>query len=314
MLAVISSLGGTKMRGCLVLIVMAAAVAVSSTVHAQTCKTDGLPTDFSYSATPPDSAGKPTNTEPKCWGQIASKKFVATCEQGFRQSPVVLSNAGTLTFAKSQSWAYRDVLLVVENTGHAIELPFRPGTTPATRMAWKIDGKDYILQQIHFHVPSEHMFKAGEPYAMEAHLVHKADDGALAVRAILFREGAANWMLQGALLRNLPKSGEDLSALVNSYKAKGIPVTKVGEGLSYTDVSINPTALIPSSSRFFQYSGSLTTPNKDAGCIEGVYWRVDETVMEAASNQIKDIKDALGGHGNNRPVQVIKQHKIERSD
>jgi carbonic anhydrase len=283
------------MRVCLVLSVIAAA-ALSGSVHAQTCDTSK--TEWSY---------KDDNTGPKCWGQILSQKYIKTCEQGTTQSPVVLSNAGPLTFAKSQSWAYRDVLLVVENTGHAIELPFRPGTTPETQMAWKIDGKDYILQQIHFHVPSEHMFKAGEPYAMEAHLVHthKANDGTItfAVRAILFRNGAANWMLQGALLRKLPQWND-------TVKSK-----------SYTDVSINPTALIPSSSRYFQYYGSLTTPrapdsNTDTkiGCVEGVYWRVDETVMEAASNQIRDIREALGGHDNSRPVKAINAHKIEKSN
>jgi carbonic anhydrase len=271
-----------------------AAAALSSTVHAQTCDT-GATSEWSYT-------NKPEGTGPSCWGKVTAGKYLATCEQGKKQSPVVLSNAGTLTYAKSQSWAYRDVLLVVKNTGHSIELPFRPGTTPATQMAWTIDGKDYILQDIHFHVPSEHMFKAGEPFAMEAHLVHKAKDGALAVRAILFRNGNANWMLQGALLRK--------------------PPSKKGDQSSWTDVSINPTALIPSSSRYFQYSGSLTTPkNEDGlvGCVEGVYWRVDETVMEAASNQIKDIKDALKfgdavGFDNNRPAQAIKDHKIERSN
>jgi carbonic anhydrase len=34
-----------------------------------------------------------------------------------------------------------------------------------------LDGKTYMLQQFHFHAPSEHLFD-GETFDMEAHLVH----------------------------------------------------------------------------------------------------------------------------------------------
>lgn len=53
--------------------------------------------------------------------------------------------------------------------------------------------KEFNLKQFHFHVPSESEHHIdGKSFAMEAHLVHNAEDGSLAVIAVLFDEEAAN--------------------------------------------------------------------------------------------------------------------------
>ena len=54
-----------------------------------------------------------------------------------------------------------------------------------------IDGTAYALKEIDFRHPSEHTID-GKGFAMEAHLVHAAADGRLAVIGVLFEEGAAN--------------------------------------------------------------------------------------------------------------------------
>ena len=62
---------------------------------------------------------------------------------------------------------YPDNELVVENTGHVIEVPI-PDDNGNTL---KIGNSVYTLQQYHFHAPSEHTLN-GQHYDLEVHLVH----------------------------------------------------------------------------------------------------------------------------------------------
>jgi carbonic anhydrase len=71
----------------------------------------------------------------------------------------------------------------------------------------KIEGKQYELRQFHFHAPSEHTI-GSQKYPIELHLVHKSQDGELAVIGVFLKEGKPNELIQ-TLLANLPaKEGE----------------------------------------------------------------------------------------------------------
>jgi hypothetical protein len=92
----------------------------------------------------------------------------------------------------------RSVLVDIVNNGHTIQID-------TVGSGVLVVGKDrYVLQQFHFHTPSEHTVD-GRSYPLEAHFVHKTAGGKLAVVGLLFEEGAENPALTPYWSR-LPKS------------------------------------------------------------------------------------------------------------
>jgi carbonic anhydrase len=110
---------------------------------------------------------------PAKWGDLDAASKV--CAIGAQQSPIDI-----VAPIKSQlpplkiSWGKSADTIV--NNGHTIQLNFAEGSTLA------VGNAKYKLLQVHFHRPSEHMV-GGKSYPMEAHFVHRADSGALAVVA-----------------------------------------------------------------------------------------------------------------------------------
>ena len=143
-----------------------------------------------------------------------------------------------------------------------------------------INGKTYTFKQFHFHTPSEHTFK-GKHFPMEAHFVHQAEDGTLAVIGSVFKPG---------------KNNPALSALT----AKKL---KAGESVDLKNLNIQ--ALLPKDSKSFQLKGSLTTPP----CSENVTWVVLKTPVQADAAQFKAMRDIIGGE-NNRPVQPLNEREV----
>ncbi len=162
------------------------------------------------------------------WGDIdAANK---ACAVGLQQSPIDIDGA-----IKSQlpslklNWARSADTIV--NNGHTIQLNFAEGSTLA------LGDVKYKLLQAHFHRPSEHMI-AGKNFPMEAHFVHRADSGGLAVVGVLMAEGKPNATF--------------------SQIIKTMPAT---EGTTVkADSNIHPGAMLPQKLSYFRYPGSLTTP------------------------------------------------------
>ena len=123
-----------------------------------------------------------------------------------------------------------------------------------------IEGKRYKLAQFHFHAPSEHTLD-GVAAPLELHLVHKSDDGNLAVLGILIKEGVEN------------------AALAPVFA--NIPAEKTEEPVE-VEGSLDVMALLPENRITFRYNGSLTTPP----CTEGVLWKVFVDGIEASKEQI----------------------------
>ena len=92
----------------------------------------------------------------------------------------------------------RTVPVDIVNNGHTIQVD-------TVGSGVLVIGQDrYVLQQFHFHTPSEHTVD-GRSYPLEAHFVHKTANGKLAVVGLLFEEGAENPALTPYWSR-LPKS------------------------------------------------------------------------------------------------------------
>src|SRR4029450_5876680 len=96
----------------------------------------------------------------------------AACGGDGDQSPIVI-NHGQPASLPPLRVAYPRVPLVVENTGHVVEVP-QPTGDPGTL---RYGTAGYRLVQWHLHAPSEHVVN-GHRYDMEIHLVHQNDAGA----------------------------------------------------------------------------------------------------------------------------------------
>jgi carbonic anhydrase len=119
---------------------------------------------------------------------------------------------------------------------------------------------------------------------MEMHFVHRAEDGALAVVAVLIKEGDHN-----------PGIAPLWAQLGN---APGIETTvKIPAGFS--DYIFSGEA-----SGIYHYDGSLTTPP----CSEGVKWYIRKTPTQLSKEQIAAFM-AIYDH-NNRPVQPLNDRRL----
>jgi len=209
---------------------------------------------------------------PDNWGTLATDYHA--CSAGKMQSPIDLSN-GTMWDTVSINTNYTPAELEILHNGHTVQFNIGNGSTMTSH------GKEYALLQIHFHTPSEHTTN-GKPAPMEAHFVHKAADGALAVLGVFYVEGAENAALK-AVFDNLP----------------GEPAAAAKKG-----VKINPSDILPASSGFYRYMGSLTTPP----CSEGVNWFVLKKPTTASKEQIAAMTKAIGP--NARPVKPMNNRLL----
>jgi carbonic anhydrase len=196
------------------------------------------------------------------------------CASGQQQSPVDLAGAVPASAGLPvMKWKPAHGGMVI-NTGQTIEVDVE-GAGGVT-----IEGISYGLKQVHFHHPSEHTID-GKHFAMEAHLVHAAADGKLAVIGVLFEEGAANPALDP------------------------VWATAPGrEGKAAVAFQIDPAKLVGAGTSAYRYEGSLTT----APCSETVTWTVLAQPRTASHSQIAAF--AAMFPNNARPVQPLNRRYV----
>ncbi|MCA0176199.1 MAG: carbonic anhydrase family protein [Proteobacteria bacterium] len=202
---------------------------------------------------------------PEHWAEL-SPEF-ALCATGQRQSPIDIRGGVTVDL-EPIAFDYRPTGFSVLDNGHTVQVNVGSGN----RLT--ISGKRYELLQFHFHRPSEERID-GRQFEMVAHLVHKSDEGRLAVVAVLLQEGSVQPLIQ-QVWNALP---------LETGMAQPAPG------------SINLTHLLPEDRRYYTYMGSLTTPP----CSEGVLWMVLKQPVTLTAAQI-----AVFSHlypMNARPVQ-----------
>jgi carbonic anhydrase len=166
--------------------------------------------------------------------------------------------------------------LKIVNNGHTIQV----NTNAESSIT--VHGKKYTLVQFHFHSPSEHTIH-GKHYAMEVHLVHKNDEGQLAVVGVLMQLGKPHPLLK-TLVEQFP--------------------TDVNQEKVVSTVRLNPKHLLPRATQYYHYNGSLTTPP----CSEGVAWFVMKTPLEMSAEQVAQFTAVM--HQNARPVQPLHNRVV----
>lgn len=200
----------------------------------------------------------------------------SACGTGDRQSPIDLGHPTRVEPAEHIDIEYGSVRsLELVNNGHTIQanLPVGAGHTIV------VDGQRFALTQFHFHAPSEHIVD-GVGAAMELHLVHVADSGAVAVLAVLL-EVAGQRSAFTEVLAELPRAG--------ATRAVG---------------AVDLRTVLPGDHAQFRYEGSLTTPP----CTEGVAWTVLRHPVTVTQDEL-DRYRARFPH-TNRPAQALNGRPV----
>jgi carbonic anhydrase len=187
---------------------------------------------------------------PDKWGSLDAAD--AVCSIGHQQSPIDIS--GTVAARQLPlriEWSKRPDTIV--NNGHTVQLNFAEGDT------LRVGDRRYRLVQFHFHHPSEHRLE-GKSFPMEAHFVHAAPEGGLAVVAVFLVPGKANATFNKIVSTMPEHEGEPIKA----------------------DAAVDPGRLLPAGRIYYHYEGSLTTPP----CSETVEWMVLASPVEVAEADI----------------------------
>ena len=213
-------------------------------------------------------------TGPLHWAEL-SPEYRACA--GSNQSPVDLVRFVEADLAPIR-FSYDRSATEIVNNGHTVQVK------SAGDSKIILDGRRYRLWQFHFHVPSENRIN-GVAFPMEVHLVHVADDGDLAVIAVMFKAGEDNAMLAQAW-KDVPRRVDQQQVL---------------------DSPLAPADLLPKDRDYYRFNGSLTTPP----CTEGVIWLVMKQPSSASQEQITALAEMLNGP-NNRPVQPLNARVVLR--
>lgn len=215
--------------------------------------------------------------DPTHWGDLDPK--YAECKLGSSQSPINISAQNTVQTIglKPIKFDYHTTANSVINNGHSVQVNINPGSTIT------IDGKTFELKQFHFHTPSENHIN-GHEFPLEAHFVHAAKDGSLAVVAVMFEDGKENPIINKIWNKMPHHHGE---------KAK----------FNLSASMINK--MLPKNKEYYRFNGSLTTPP----CSEGVRWFVMKNYSEVSAEEVKEFLHTMH-HPNNRPIQPINARKV----
>lgn len=218
------------------------------------------PDDWSYAGA----------TGPENWSEIAP-----LCEYGEQQSPIDLRH---FTPAKLEPLRFDYDLRAerVVNNGHCIQVHFEAGA------ALHVGERRYVLDHLHFHVPSEHRIE-GRGYEMEAHFVNQDDAGNVAVIALLYSDGELD--------PAFAKLGSRLPGSANESAQPAKPLLA--------------SEFLPASHDYYYYVGSLTTPP----ATEGVAWYVLKSIQSVALEESRLLIRADDGP-NARPLQNRNERKV----
>ena len=190
-----------------------------------------------------------------------------TTEAGDFQSPVDLT-AEPIELGEVLKTSYDgEAPFEIENTGSNFEVIFEEGNDNFI----EIDGEQFELINIHFHLESEHAID-GELSDMEMHIVHGNETGGVSVLTVFIEEGEFNAELAPIF-----------DAVAEELEANG----ELPEVLEFTE-EIEIAELPPGETGWY-YNGSLTTPPFSEGLNRVLF----EGSIEVSPEQIEVFQDFL---------------------
>ena len=212
---------------------------------------------------------------PENWGKL--KPEFTTCASGRSQSPIDLRDGIAVDLEPIQ-FGYRPASFRVVDTGRSLQTTVYGGGIGLL-------GKNYELIRVQFHRPAE-ITVAGKSFDMDAQLVHRSDDGKLAIVTVLLEKGAENPSIQ---------------LVLNNF-----PLEKGGEVVP-PNQTIDMNRLLPDNRRYFTFMGSLTTPP----CTEDVLWLVLKQPQQVSPEQLAIFQRLYPP--NARPVQPALGRIVKES-
>ncbi|SPE22786.1 putative Carbonic anhydrase [Candidatus Sulfotelmatomonas gaucii] len=218
------------------------------------------------------------HTGPLVWGKL--DRAYEACSKGHEQSPLDIGGAHLNKALQPLEFHYIAGPLTVENTGRGIVAHVNAGSSMVA------NGVRYNLVELDFHHPSEHSVK-GKLSDMEVDLVHRSDDGKLAILAVRLNQdrGFPNALL-ASLFDHLPSAGK--TAKITDMVSAG--------------------AVLPADRGYWTYVGSEVTPP----CTEGVEWYVFENDVSMSRTQLQSFTNLF--RMNTRPIQDAHGRRIEASE
>ena len=249
---------------------------------------------------------------PYCWGSYNSQ-----CS-GTEQSPINIAHASKapeswhelhFTTSTCQS-AY------FFNTGHTWEVS--TGTTCHGAHELDFNKVEYELESIVFRSPSEHTI-GGAQYDGEVQLVHQTSAGAKLILSVLLRE-VDDESMRNSFLDFLWGLGTNrFTGAPNNVTGNWSTYANKSSGV-YTSRAIDPYAeIVPSSPKYYAYTGSLTEPP----CTEQVQWIVMSQIGRVSKLQLESFRASLAGvngnvsnigipgqYGNSRPVRPLGSRSV----
>jgi carbonic anhydrase len=218
-------------------------------------------------------------TGPIVWGRL--DPAYQACSKGHAQSPMDIRGAHLDKSLAPLEFHYLAGSVTLENTGHGIVAHVKPGSTMTAC------GVRYQLVELDFHHPSEHPIK-GKLTDMEINLVHRSDDGKIAIVAVrLNAEKDFPNALLSALWAHLPATASTTEKVPDMVSAGG---------------------LLPGDRGYWTYLGSELTPP----CTEGVRWFVFEQELSMSRAQLTAFAKLF--RMNTRPIQEPHGRKIEANE
>ena len=203
------------------------------------------------------------------------------CARGHEQSPLDIRNTHLDKSLQPLEFHYIAGPMTLENTGRGIVAHVDPGSVMVA------NGVRYHLVELEFHHPSEHPIK-GKLADMEVDLVHRSDDGKVAIVAVRLNQdrGFPNALLS-TLWAHLPKASGASARVTELVSAGG---------------------LLPEERGYWTYMGSMVTPP----CAEGVRWYVFQEDLSISREQFRAF--AALYKLNTRPMQDPHGRRIEANE
>jgi carbonic anhydrase len=218
-------------------------------------------------------------TGPLVWGRL--DPAYQACARGHEQSPLDIRNTHLDKSLQPLEFHYIAGPMTLENTGRGIVAHVDPGSVMVA------NGVRYHLVELDFHHPSEHPIK-GKLADMEVDLVHRSDDGKVAIVAVRLNQdrGFPNALLS-TLWAHLPKASGASAKVTELVSAGG---------------------LLPEERGYWTYMGSMVTPP----CAEGVRWYVFQEDLSISREQFRAFANLY--KMNTRPMQDPHGRKIEANE
>ena len=252
--------------------------------------------------------GDPTSKGPSSvtgWGY--NETWEGLCGTGDQQSPVDFGERTDVNVVKDQSISVRypskigndrnPMTIVVSNNGHGSPRLDFPDSRP---IQINVEGKQYQLRQLHFHVPSEHAVE-GRRADVEAHLVHaNSTDGSILVIGVLMSTTSDR------------RKARSTRSKILDLALNTMPNALGGENTLKGSV-VNLQELVPDvGATFYEYAGSLTTPP----CTEGVTWLVRSESVPVSWDQVVSMQRVLSGgmtlNLTARPLQPLHGRDVRK--